>query len=302
MHAPIILFVYNRLEHTKSTIESLQECYGANLSDLIIFSDGPKSFIERDEIEGVREYLGRIDGFKSVSIYTQKQNIGLSKSIIGGVSLALKLHDRVIVLEDDLLLHKSFLDAMNLFLDKYHQDSAIGSVTGYSLPISLPKSYKFGSYFSYRHSSWGWGTWRRVWSEIDWDIKDYNSFSSNKIKVEKFNRGGSDLSLMLKQQVEGRIDSWAIRFNYHMYKRDLLSICPVENLVHNIGHDGSGTHCKAAGYLQKPFECNDNVELHIFPNEKNVNYVIGKKIQGHFSLRFRSKIIRRLKKLFKLKD
>ena len=40
--APVVLFVYNRLEATKATIECLKENYDAEKSDLFIFSDNAK--------------------------------------------------------------------------------------------------------------------------------------------------------------------------------------------------------------------------------------------------------------------
>ena len=42
-YAPIVLFVYNRLEHTKKTVAALQSNKLANKSDLFIYSDFAKS-------------------------------------------------------------------------------------------------------------------------------------------------------------------------------------------------------------------------------------------------------------------
>ena len=42
-YAPIALFVYNRPEHTKKTLEALQKNTLAQNSELFIFSDGPKN-------------------------------------------------------------------------------------------------------------------------------------------------------------------------------------------------------------------------------------------------------------------
>ena len=40
--SPIVLFVYNRLDHTSKTINSLKSNFLANKSILYIYSDGPK--------------------------------------------------------------------------------------------------------------------------------------------------------------------------------------------------------------------------------------------------------------------
>ena len=43
MFAPVVLFVYNRLDHTMNVIESLQKNLLANQTDLYIFSDAAKN-------------------------------------------------------------------------------------------------------------------------------------------------------------------------------------------------------------------------------------------------------------------
>ena len=43
--------------------------------------------------------------------------------------------------------------------------------------------------------------------------------------------------------MEGRCDSWAVRWCYSLSKRNLLTVYPIESRVRNIGIDGSGIHC-----------------------------------------------------------
>ena len=49
--APIVLFVYNRPEHTKRTVESLLKNTLAEKSTLMIFSDGAKNDVELEELK-----------------------------------------------------------------------------------------------------------------------------------------------------------------------------------------------------------------------------------------------------------
>ena len=50
------------------------------------------------------------------------------------------------------------------------------------------------------------------------------------------------MARMLDRQMDGAIDSWAIRWCYAQSKRDALTVYPVQSQVNNIGLDGSGTH------------------------------------------------------------
>jgi hypothetical protein len=47
---------------------------------------------------------------------------------------------------------------------------------------------------------------------------------------------------MLKKQMAGKIDSWAVRWYWSVFKRGGLVLYPPESLIRNIGLDGSGTH------------------------------------------------------------
>ena len=95
----------------------------------------------------------------------------------------------------------------------------------------------------YRAESWGWATWLDRWNNVDWTVADAVSFFDSTCKQKKFNRGGNDMSSMLQEQLNGKIDSWAIRWDYHLYKHNAFCIRPVNSFVRNIGFDGTGVHC-----------------------------------------------------------
>ena len=55
---------------------------------------------------------------------------------------------------------------------------------------------------------------------------------------------GSDLTKMLKDQMTGRIDSWAIRWVYSQFRQRLYTIYPTLSKVQNIGTDSTATNTK----------------------------------------------------------
>ena len=55
--APILLFVYNRPQHTRRGVESLLHNDLARDSRLIIYSDAPKTATDADSVSQVREYI-----------------------------------------------------------------------------------------------------------------------------------------------------------------------------------------------------------------------------------------------------
>ena len=82
LKAPIVLFVYNRPDHTKRTIEALQANELASESDLFIFSDGPKNPRALVKINEVRGMIKNVVGFRSLTIYESSSNKGLANSIV----------------------------------------------------------------------------------------------------------------------------------------------------------------------------------------------------------------------------
>jgi hypothetical protein len=233
-------------------VGSLQQNPLARQSDLFVFSDGPKNDSTVEAVQAVRNFLGTIAGFKSVTIIERERNLGLAVSVISGVTHVCQEFGRAIVLEDDLLIAPDFLGFMNCALERFAGESRVFSVSGFNYALKAPRTYSFDAFFTYRSSSWGWGTWRDRWAKADWSVSDYAYFCSRRNLQQSFNRGGEDLSRMLALQMEGRIDSWSIRWDYAHFKHNALALYPVVSRIYNIGFDGSGIHCRRAAHKQPP--------------------------------------------------
>jgi GT2 family glycosyltransferase len=185
--APIVLFVYNRLEHTKKTVKALKKNELAKDSVLYIYSDGAKNEENILKVKEIRNYIKTITGFKDIIIKESKNNKGLANSIINGVTEVIDKHGKVIVLEDDLVTSPVFLNYMNHLLEKYENEKKLYSITGYNHPkkiMKIPKKYNYDIYFNPRAASWSWATWKDRWDNVDWDIKDFDEFLKNQKKVK----------------------------------------------------------------------------------------------------------------------
>lgn len=250
--APIVLFVFNRPEHTRKTVESLQQNPLSGQSDLFVFADGARDAKEAVDVEAVRLIVDRVEGFRSVTVQKQSANRGLASSVIAGVSSVIRQYGKVIVVEDDLQFSPHFLEYMNQALDRYAPDHRIFSIGGYSPPLQIPEGYVEDSYLSYRCCTWGWATWLDRWEKVDWDVKDYDNFINNPQEVARFNRGGEDMSHILKLQMAGNISSWGIRWDYAHFKNEAYCFRPTFSIVGNTGNDGTGVHCGATDKFDVP--------------------------------------------------
>jgi hypothetical protein len=241
-YAPIVLFVYNRPQHTKQVVEALQKNPEAQASDLYIFSDGPKNQAADEAVRAVREYLQTIKGFKRVYIAEREANLGLAKSIISGVTDIVGKFSKIIVLEDDLVVSQYFLEYMNKALCKYQNEERIMQISAYMFPVDLKA--KTDAVFLPFTTSWGWATWDRSWQYFDYVMSGYPVLQNDKKLQYKFNLDGAyNYYSILESQRSGDIDTWDIQWYLSVFMREGLVLHPLKSLVKNIGFDGSGMHC-----------------------------------------------------------
>jgi hypothetical protein len=273
--APVILFCFKRPKHTAATLEALKACRLASETDLYVFSDGPRTTEETLLVNEVRSILKEVKGFKSVTIFERKGNMGLANSIISGVTEVIQEHGKVIVLEDDLLCTESFLENQNAMLDYFEKYPQIFSTSAFSPPITYPSDFSDDLYLFPRTSSYGWGTWHDRWESVNWSMDGFNEFIQSKAQRKHFNKGGIDLTPMLLHQKVGKIDSWSIRFSYAASAQKRLCVYPRESMLQHIGTDGSGTHSTSSSYYGHT-SSNQVINIDYFPEE---NEAIAKRVR-----------------------
>jgi len=239
--APIVLFTYNRPEHTRLTVEALKANKYASESDLIVFSDGHKNDRDKAKVDEVRAYLKTITGFQSYKIIERKKNIGLAANIIDGVTQMVNEYGKIIVLEDDLITSPYFLQYMNEGLDLYEKEEDVISIHGYMYPVrkKLPETF-----FIKGADCWGWGTWRRGWDIFKADGQELlKELETRKLQREFDYNGSYPYTKMLKKTIKGEIGSWAIRWYASAFLNNKLTLYPGRSLVFHNGSDGSGINC-----------------------------------------------------------
>lgn len=234
--APIVLFTYRRIP--KETIDSLLKNNLVEQSDLFIYSDGYKNDFDKEDVREVREYLKSIRGFKSITIKDASKNKGLANSIIDGITEVINKYNKVIVLEDDVIISTDFLEYMNESLNFFKQDKRIWSISGYVPKLNILKNHYNKDIFLFgRGTSWSWATWIDRWEIIDWNVQDWSYFKKSKNNIRNFNKCGNDLFRMLELQMIGKINSWAIRWDYNQFINNMYTIYPRCSKALNVGFD-----------------------------------------------------------------
>ena len=279
--APIVLFCYNRPQHTLKVLQALQKNVWADQSTLYIFSDGAKLNADentKQKIEETRCIIRQEKWTKEVHIIEQATNKGLANSIIDGITDVINKHGRIIVLEDDTMPSIGFLKFMNEALELYKDDEKVMNISGYLYPIQ-EHDLKETTFFSRIAAGWGWATWKRAWDkynhDIDYHISKING--NNEQYIFEINGASSHFQQLIDNK-NGKIYTWGIRWYASWFNAEGLNLFPAISLIKNIGFDGTGENCGNEDLFHSPVT--DFVEIKKIPTVENND--LREKISNYF--------------------
>lgn len=241
-YAPIVLFVYNRKQHVEQAIEALKRNTICIESELYIYSDGVSNESEEAEVQKVREYCRRIEGFRAIHIIERQGNYGVERNEIEGLNEIFSNYEKCIVLEDDIEVGSCFLEYMNRALWFYRNEKKVISISAYT---HIDREMKKGDvqvfYFSQLISPWGWATWADRWKLFDTDVSVQKI--GDKSDRKRFDLdGGYPFTEMLIQQTKENHITWDLVWYITSFSNQMMSLTPAYSMVNNIGMDGSGVH------------------------------------------------------------
>jgi glycosyltransferase involved in cell wall biosynthesis len=182
-NAAILVTVYNRIEHFTKCIESLKRCTLANQTDLYIASDGAKYKEDEADIIKIRKFINNIDGFKQVFPIIREKNYGMANNSHIAKEFIYNNNEKLVTLEDDVLVGKNFLKFMNEGLDYYRYDDRVVAVAGY-LPAEINNIFQ-APFITNLFSPYGFGMWREKWEYLT-KLRDKRLFHEWISDVKKF--------------------------------------------------------------------------------------------------------------------
>lgn len=267
--APVLVSVYDRKEHLQRCIEALLENPEASQTTLYIVSDGWQHESHRQAIEGVREYIGTITGFKEVKTRFRDTNWGMGNSSRDAADWVFSTHDRLIRMEDDNICSPLFLKYMNEALTAYEADKRIYAICAHTHPHFLPpRRYKHDTFLWNSFSPWGFGYWKdrylallMQYDQLYKRLEDPDLWRRyNKIRPHGDTRKGS-----LRGEMKGDA---LIRL--YIFINNLYCVFPTHSLTINSGMDGSGTNC-ALGWTYPSQQLHSNtvqIETNLTPSKQ----------------------------------
>lgn len=274
----LAFFVYIRPECTRRVIDSIKI---NNFKKIYIFQDGLKNEKDRSCWMEVNRMIKEID-FVETELFISEKNKGLAESIISGIDYILQRHDRVIALEDDILLGSHYREYMEKCFDFYEDNQEIMCVSGGDTGHIIPENYPYDVLFSYRMFSQAWGTWKNRWQFYKRDFGFIKSIMKNEEKRAILEKSGADIMEIAGQQLRGEVNSWAIFWVLMQIDRKGVCVLPCKELAKDIGHEGNGTNSIELSYRYDVELSEDSVEHLKLPDkvfiEKEIIEYIHKRI------------------------
>lgn len=248
MKVATILFTYNRPWHTQMVLESLSNSITLP-EKMYIFHDGKKDTTNEEKWSKVETIIRNVD-WCDCEVITSEINKGLADSVVLGINYVIANYDAVIVLEDDCVPHRMFMDYMIMSLNKYKNQKQVYCINASSEPVDVPPNGT-DAYFIGRMNSWGWATWKDRWAYYDRDYRIIGEIKKNS-EINEWNQiWGQDLEPTVLSNVQGETDSWAVFWALSIIRQKGLCLAPYKSFIDNIGFDGSGVHCGIGNSMLK---------------------------------------------------
>lgn len=243
MTTPILIITFNRPEHVRRVLTEVRK---QQPTHLFIAQDGPRVDKLDDEakIQAVRDVIKEmVDWPCNLFTHFSEHNLGCGRGPYEAMSWFFSNVEKGIILEDDIVPHPLFFTYMSELLERYKDDERVGMVTGHNLTrdYSCHNSY----YFTFiPDGTLGWGTWRRVWKDFDFNIPyDEQQLKSALSRIHIPHYYIRRECVNNKKWLSGnRHDCWDYQFDYYIMVNGYLNARANSCLTSHEGDDADATH------------------------------------------------------------
>ena len=238
---PVALIFFNRPDTFEKVFDAVAK---SRPSKLFLIQDGPRVGRE-DDVDNIRKCrdIIKIDWKCEVHEDYSDQNLGCGKRVYTGLNNAFSIVDRLVIIEDDIVVSDDMLPFCSELLERYKDDQRIYSISCMNMLGQYercPYSYLFTSSGG---GISGWATWRRVWKEVDFNIGCVEDrYAMETFELYKQPRLAGKYWRKLATKVHDSVKSgkkqtaWSYAFLMSTaFTQNRLAIVSAKNLIANIG-------------------------------------------------------------------
>lgn len=153
---PLVIPTYNRAQYLTETLNGLRQC--DNLDLFKIYTS------EEPGCEEVYNLLSQVD-FVEIERHINPTRYKLEKNVVQAINIGFANNDFIVLLEEDIVPGKDFLNLMLWANDNFKDDKSIFSISGWNInksKIPLDQAPHVVRLHGYFHGV-GWGSWKDRW-------------------------------------------------------------------------------------------------------------------------------------------
>lgn len=166
---PVALIFFNRPDTFSKVFKAVAN---ARPSILFLIQDGARTdkFGEDKKVLECRNHI-KVDWDCKVYEIFSTDNLGCGRRMYTGLTEAFKIVDRLVIIEDDIVIGDDMLPFCAEMLERYKNDERVGLISGMNHLGQYERTDKSYFFSSRGGAIWGWATWRRVWNCMDWSLE-----------------------------------------------------------------------------------------------------------------------------------
>lgn len=245
---PILIITFNRPDLTQKLLEKLST-YNLNIK-LYFFADMPRKNNSNDisscskNIEIIHSFAHRV----TERTYIPESNMGCKIGVTSAVSWFFQTEEYGVILEDDCVPSKTFLEFCIYALDKFKDEPKVFNICG---TYYGKQTNNASIYLSTLNGVWGWATWKRSWDSIDFSMKDFESekFKKNTNLYFKNNKIKKWTLSYIQDEYTKTSNIWSPYLMYTKILQLSYTLTPQINLVENVGLQ-SGANSNGKDFLE----------------------------------------------------
>lgn len=240
MEAALLYITFARPEYARQSFDSIKRI---KPQKLYFYSNKARSDRPEEVLNNniIRNFISEIDWNCDLKTYFRDEYVDVYTSLLSAFDWAFKEEEKLITVEEDVILTPAFWSYCNSLLDKYKDDDRIWMISGENYASDFNPhnyDYHFSSYFL----SHGWGTWKNRWDKICWDKLDVDDIIKHKV-LEGFFHSKKEIKYhkhRLKKYNDfiNTTKCWDFFFFYTGVINGAMAVLPAHHLIRNIGRDG----------------------------------------------------------------
>lgn len=250
----VLLIFFARPNTLKEVFDRVKE---ARPAKLFLACDGPREGhpTDAENVAACKAIVSDIDWECEVHTFYSDVNKGCGRGPSDAISWAFTHTEKLLILEDDCVADPSLFPYMEQMLNRYENDNRVGIISGFN----HFKDWDCGGYsycFTKAAATLGWGTWKRVWDQYDYFLKNAADPYYGRLLEKELchKRAGKERlkswKLAARETREKKINYWDIQFGFVKYSQSYLCVVPKSNLIYNIGVGAGSTHTESTKAMQ----------------------------------------------------